>query len=307
MGRFFALGIFLLGLPGLTNAADAGSAEPEPPAEQQASTTNPDTPEPAVSERLEQERKTADERFALLSHRPNYIMPFSYWSDPNEAPYAPVGGKFLEAQEAKFQLSIKVPVIRHVFTDRSSLWFGYTQQAWWQLYNDESQISRPFRETNHEPELMLDTITDFEVLGLRNRLIRIGLNHQSNGQSRPLSRSWNRVYASFVLEWGDVAIALRPWYRLPETAEEDDNPYIIDYMGHFDLNAAWRNGEHQYSLMWRRNFATDKGAIQVDYSFPLNGKIRGYVQIFHGYGESLIDYNHKATRIGVGIQISSWL
>lgn len=292
--------IFLL--LALGTAMPAGAARDE-----SGAAAGPDSPEPAVTERIEEEQRNLDERFTLLSHRPNYIIPFSHWSDPNEAPYAPVDGQRLEAQEAKFQLSIKVPVIRRVFDERSTLWFGYTQRAWWQLYNGGTQVSRPFRETNHEAELMLDTVTDFQLLGLRNRLIRIGLNHESNGQSRPLSRSWNRVYAAFVLEWHDLALAVRPWYRLPESEIQDDNPDITDYLGHFDLNAAWRNGDHQYSLMWRRNFATDRGAWQLDYSFPLNGKIRGYVQIFHGYGESLIDYNHKATRIGLGIQISSWL
>lgn len=275
---------------------------------QNASETNPDTPQPAVTDRLQAERD-AKGRFTITTHKPNYILPFTWWSNPNQAAYAPIGGKSLEAQAAKFQLSIKVPIMDDVFSKDSSLWFGYTQTAWWQLYNpgENDQVSRPFRETNHEPELMLDFITDFEVLGMTNRLIRIGLSHQSNGQSRPLSRSWNRVYAAFILEWNDVGIAFRPWYRIPEDAAQDDNPDIIDYMGHFDVTAAWRNGEHEYSLKLRRNFATDKGAIELGYSFPLNGRIRGYVQIFHGYGESLIDYNHKATRIGVGILISGWL
>jgi len=272
-----------------------------------AETATPPAEESVVSERIEAEQAAADARFALFAHKPSYILPFSWWSAPNEAPYAVIGGKSLEAQEAVFQLSLKVPVVRHVFSDKSSLWFGYTQRAWWQVYNDEGDTSRPFRETNHEPELMLDTLTDFNILGLHNRVIRVGLVHQSNGQSRPLSRSWNRAYVDFILEWHDIGLSFRPWYRLPESAAEDDNPDINDYLGYFDLTAVWRNGEHEYSLAWRRNFATDRGAVQLDYSYPLNDHIRGYVQIFHGYGESLIDYNHKATRVGIGIQIASWL
>ncbi|HET9679918.1 MAG TPA: phospholipase A [Gammaproteobacteria bacterium] len=271
-----------------------------------AKEANTDTP--AVTDRLKAERDTKG-RFTITTHKPNYLLPFTWWSDPNQAAYAPIGGKSLEAQAAKFQLSIKVPIMDDVFSDRSSLWFGYTQTAWWQLYNpgENDDVSRPFRETNHEPELMLDFITDFEVLGMRNRLVRIGLSHQSNGQSRPLSRSWNRIYAVFLLEWNDVGIAFKPWYRIPESAEQDDNPDIIDYMGHFDITAAWRNGEHEYSLKLRRNFATGNGAIELGYSFPLNGRVRGFVQVFHGYGESLIDYNHKATRIGIGVLIAGWL
>jgi len=46
--------------------------------------------------------------------------------------------------------------------------------------------------------------------------------------------------------------------------------------------------------------------VQVDYGFPLNRLLRGHVQVFDGYGESMIDYNHRATYIGVGISLLEW-
>jgi len=137
----------------------------------------------------------------------------------------------------------------------------------------------------------------------------VGLDHQSNGQADPLSRSWNRVFAEFVAERGDFAISFRPWYRIPESAAADNNPDITHYLGYGQFRVAFRGGRDEYTVMLRDNFNTgdNRGAIRLGWSFPLNQRLRGYVQFFDGYGESLIDYNVRVLRIGAGVMLSNWL
>lgn len=48
------------------------------------------------------------------------------------------------------------------------------------------------------------------------------------------------------------------------------------------------------------------GALRLSWAFPIHGKLRGYFEVFHGYGESLIDYNHRATYVGLGVSLLDW-
>jgi phospholipase A1 len=46
--------------------------------------------------------------------------------------------------------------------------------------------------------------------------------------------------------------------------------------------------------------------MRFGWSFPIAGNLRGYAELFKGYGESLIDYNHNATYLGVGVSLLDW-
>jgi len=66
--------------------------------------------------------------------------------------------------------------------------------------------------------------------------------------------------------------------------------------------------EHSFSLMGRGNWNTGNGAAQFAWTTPrLLGPMRGYVQLFSGYGESMIDYNFSQTTIGIGITLNDTL
>ncbi|MCH7378391.1 MULTISPECIES: phospholipase A [Acinetobacter] len=249
----------------------------------------------------------------IRAYQPVYLLPVFWTSDKNEFPSSPnpentvKNKQELTSSEAKFQLSFKTKAWENIFGNNGDLWLGYTQSSRWQVYNSEE--SRPFRETNYEPEASLMFRTNYEILGLNARLLGVTLNHQSNGRSDPLSRSWNRVIFNLGFEKDNFALMVRPWYRVEEEAKDDNNPDIKDYIGRGDLTAFYRKGNNDFSLMLRHSLKggdRSHGAVQFDWAFPIKDKLRGHFQIFDGYGESLIDYNHRATYVGLGVSLMNW-
>jgi len=209
----------------------------------------------------------------------------------------------------KFQISIKVPLnSTDIFTEGDSFDFAFTLKSWWQLYNQE--LSRPFRETNYQPELFYTAPLSWSPYGGKTNAV-VGFEHQSNGRTQLLSRSWNRLYTTFTFAKDNYAVSFRPWYKIPEgdketTAEEsgNDNIDISDYMGHFDLTVIYKWDSVEFSALARRNFKENKGALELGMTFPLSGKLKGYLQVTSGYGESLIDYNHSQETVGLGIALT---
>ena len=250
----------------------------------------------------------------LRAYQPVYLLPAFWTSDKNERPtslnpdnsVAADDQQNLKSMESKFQISFKTKALENLFGDNGDLWLGYTQVSHWQVYNEDE--SRPFRETNYEPEASLMFRTNYEFLGMNWRMVGLTFNHQSNGRSDPLSRSWNRVMLNVGLEKDNFALVLRPWYRIPETERSDNNPDIEDYVGRGDITAFYRWKEHDFSVLLRHGFndLNNRGSVQFDWAFPISGKLRGHFQLFDGYGESLIDYNHRATYVGLGVSLMNW-
>jgi len=250
--------------------------------------------------------------WTLMAHRPNYILLAAYNSDPNNEPYREATGDpnlELDDVESQFQVSIKFPLAVDLFSKKMDIFAAFTMRSFWQVYN--SEISAPFRETNYEPEAWLQFRNEWSVLGFKNSVNLLGFVHQSNGRSEPLSRSWNRIFANFIFERGNLIFNIKPWIRISEDEEDDNNPDITDYLGHFQMGAAYKWKEHTFGLMLRNNLESgfSEGAVEASWSFPLwNYKyLKGYVQGFTGYGQSLIDYNDHQTSIGIGFAITDWL
>jgi len=246
--------------------------------------------------------------FNIATYRPNYLL-LTHMSSPNQAPYAVLGqGEVLTHNELKFQLSLRAKFAKQLFGNNGDLWLAYSQTSWWQAFNRSH--SSPFRETNYEPEAWLSFLTNASSYGVKLREVTAGIWHQSNGQFGSLSRSWNRIYSNLEFVGGPWRLDVKPWVRIHESPETDDNPDIQNYLGHYELRGFYTatGNRHIFSVMLRNVVNRDNRInSEFDWTFPIAGKIRGMVQYYYGYGESLIDYNYRVNRIGVGIAVTDWL
>lgn len=314
-----------IGPPPETLVPPPGAAEPAPAADTTVGIVR-DTPQgisvapvsrsvrvddSPVQRRIDAEAVLWGERFALLPHRPNFLLPFTHALTPQ----ASADAEPVQRNEVKFQISFKLPLTPPLYDGRAALFFGYTGQSWWQAYNDER--SSPFREYSHEPEVFVSWAPGMRLLGWDWRVASAGFVHQSNGRSGASSRSWNRLFAEMLLDRpGPFWIGLRPWWRIPErdkptpdSARGDDNPQITRYAGHGELRLGYAGSLHNWTLTMRRSFSSGgKGAVQLDYSRPtgISPNLRWHFQYFDGYGESLLDYQARIRRIGLGVMLNDW-
>lgn len=241
--------------------------------------------------------------FNFRPHRDNYLLLANYSKGQNLAPFEEFSPDGLKAKhvELTYQLSFKMKMLEQTLGYPVDLWFAYTQESFWQAYNRSE--SSPFRETNYQPELMLTTPLALNLGGVDVRYLTLGLVHQSNGQTSTLSRSWNRIYAQIGAEKGNLGVNFRIWRRLDNARSDNDNLDITDYLGHGDLTASYRWDGHEVTLLARRNLHTNHGALQLGWAFPVAANLKGYVQAFSGYGQSLIDYNYAQKSIGIGAKV----
>lgn len=206
--------------------------------------------------------------------------------------------------EIKFQISLAVPIWK--FNDELALAAAYTQQSYFQLTNHGN--SSPFRESNYEPQIFLAWDTKAKKFWGDWQLdsVEFGVVHQSNGQSddHNQSRSWNRIYATVGVSYGNFQIKWKPWWRIPESASKDDNRHIERYRGYGDLMFGYMTPTHQIQLNTHYNAKYGYGGVELSYSYPLTKYFRIYVQYYGGYGESLVDYNKNIQRVGLGFALN---
>ena len=255
-----------------------------------------------LQKKIEVQRKASSNPFAILLFHPNYVMPFYYTAMPDYKIYKGItpDNQKIKKQEFKAQISFQFPLFRGIFHKRLDLFASYTQLFFWQFYS-KSQF---FRETNYEPAVFLRH--NF----LKNWVLDFGVVHESNGRGGKLERSWNRLFMNLGFSGQRWYVSLKPWILIFKQKSSDlHNKHIARYLGYGRFLFAYKFHKAVFSIKLRNIIASafKHKAEQLTFSYPIKGRIRFYVQVFNGYGQSLIEYNHKTVAAGVGIELNEWI
>jgi phospholipase A1 len=292
---------------------DVAPASPQPPPAPHGWFGADAYAQQSFAERWELDSETKDGVLKVKPYQAVYVLPVSWRQNinvnpcsPNPANCATGTSSSYQHTEVKFQVSLKTKLWQDILGSPLDLWAAYTQQSFWQLY--DAGDSRPFRETDYQPEAWLTLPLNVGPQSLQWRMLNLGMVHQSNGQSDPLSRSWNRVYANFGFTSGELSMFVKPWWRIPESPSSDNNPDIADYAGRIELQAVYPYRANVFTATLRNNLKSgsnppNRTSLQASWAFPLFGDLHGYVQAYSGWADSLQNYNFRNAGMGVGVSL----
>jgi outer membrane phospholipase A len=191
-----------------------------------------------------------------------------------------------------------------------NLYLAYTQMSIWDLTAE----SRPFRDTNYQPQLFYYVAdTGWRASWFTRMGIAAGVGHESNGKGGDDSRALNTLFVRPTWEFGDLDAT--HWVVSPKIyayVGKSDNPDIADYRGYVDLLVKYGSPNGwQLATTLRKGTKHWYGSVDAQLTYPLakllgNSAWGGYLWLgyFNGYGEDLLDYNvrqHWIARIGYSI------
>ena len=212
----------------------------------------------------------------------------------------------LGSPDTKIQISFKAKILRE-----TELYIGYSQIMMWDIF----KTSAPMRDLNYNPEIFYR----FSLSDRRpEQWLDFGIyEHESNGLAGDGSRSWNRTslrYHSSTTFTHDSRLlwSIKAWIPY---LYDSTSPDIPKYRGVWELNMEFCNimgGFVQPGDVLLRIYPGG-----ASYTNPLKGgqeitlrmksRWQGFlmpimVQFFHGYAESLLNYNQEtmALRAGIG-------
>lgn len=257
-----------------------------------------------VEDKIEKEEHIPLNYIGIAFYKPTYVLPFYYTGSPYNSVYTNFTphNEQLKHTEFKYQLSLKVPLWKDILSYSSSLYFAYSQLTYWQLYNKTSFI----RETDYEPEFFLANEIYQPIKGKWYlNFFNVGYDHQSNGNGNDLQRGWDRIYVEAITSTDDWMLSLRPWIIVATNSHNDN---VGSYLGYAKFLAAYKLHQQVFSFEITNLLAVPKRTtVNLTWSFPITPYLKGYAEIFSGYGQSLIEYNHRTNSAGIGLALNDWI
>jgi phospholipase A1 len=261
-----------------------------------------------IEKREKAEENVKNNRFVIDYYKPTYILPYYYTASPYNKIYmdSTPNNQSIKSSESKFQFSFKVPIFVNLLPENNTIYLAYTQLSYWQVYSK----SAFFRETDFEPEIFYSRKLNFPRLkNWSFDFISLGAVHQSNGFGGDMERTWNRIYLEAVLSNHNWMIRYKPWYIIHDSSYQQYNPNLSHYLGYGQMVIAYQLNHHVISLLGHSFFENNgkRSTVELSYSFPLLVHLDGYFQFFSGYGQSLIEYDHRTNGVGIGFSLSNWI
>jgi phospholipase A1 len=236
--------------------------------------------------------------------------------------------------QAKFQISMKFQVLEpNLYIFKHNIfpaYFAYTQKTLWNV----GQPSRPFEESDFNPEFFLDYPVNTVIIGriqLRNIVVS-PLEHESNGLSGIQSRGWNRQYImikiglepkekleitnSFVSD--KVLVYVKLWHASQYSDQTDylqsigSTNTFLDYMGYGEIGLSVRNflwggslKNHQLDIRTPIFRDAQKNSCEFEFRQQLPSmNFALYLQYWYGYGETLLRFDQFGRRGFIGLSFS---
>ncbi len=196
--------------------------------------------------------------------------------------------------DIKFQLSL---ALRLWGNGKVDIFTTYTQRSIWDVY----QESCPFRENAYNPGFWVAWQTGEKV-----RLL-FGIEHESNGLADENTRSFNYATVACLYEPSEHwRLGARAWYGYY------DKEAISRYYHYRGVVQLWgtfhtKNDRFYVTALVNPTVTFAKYNVQVEAAWRMAK--RGdwlpclFVQYCYGYGETMIDYNRRASKIRIGISL----
>jgi len=208
----------------------------------------------------------------------------------------------------KIQISLK-----YKLTSLVNLYIGYTQIMFWEL----GKQSSPFRDINFNPDFFYRI--DFPQYTFVKAIDLIMFEHESNGKDGSSSRAWNGSGIKFY-----TIVKFYNWsfnwdtkfYWFYNLGMDDTNWDLREYSGFWSTRFSFINYYDSDKFIDRVSLYFDffpggkysqhwgKGGQELGIKFRVGWGMfypSIFFQFYHGYNESLLDYNkdHYSYRLGI--------